>query len=445
MWLLGAFYAVALLSTRIYYRLHASGSPAPPRGPALLVANHPNALLDPLLVMVAARRPVQFLAKSPLFSDPLIGWAVRAVGALPVYRQQDDATRVGLNEETFHAVHQALADGAAIGIFPEGISHHEPSLVTLKTGAARIALGAVPAIDGELPIVPVGLVFESKGEFRSRAFVVVGPPVEWRDLAGRRPSDQSAVRELTQRIQRSLHQVTVNLKRHEDAALIAAATAIYAAEVEPAASSDVEATRRILAANALTQLTLDGDEAATDMSNRLRRHMRTLDVLGLTPSDLRRRRDVRSAARWTARRLSPLTLLTAVTAAAGAALFWIPYRAAGWMAGRGSSPDMVATRKLLSGAGLFIAWIIALALAAGIALGWPAGVIALILLPVLALKTLSYGERWTAAARDVRSFFVRRFRPTPLEELRDRQRCIARDLRSLYERVSADAGTAQPD
>jgi glycerol-3-phosphate O-acyltransferase / dihydroxyacetone phosphate acyltransferase len=445
MWLLGAFYTVALLSTRIFYRLQVSGSPAPRRGPVLLVANHPNALLDPLLVMVAARRPVRFLAKSPLFSDPLIGWAVRAVGALPVYRQSDDASRVGLNQETFRAVHGALEGGAAIGIFPEGISHHEPALVALKTGAARIALGAVPALDDGFPIVPIGLVFESKGEFRSMAFVVVGPPVEWGDLAGAQPSDQSAVRELTQRIQRSLHQVTVNLKRHEDAALIAAATAIYAVEVEPAASAEVEAARRILAANALSQLTLDGDEAATDMSHRLRRHMRTLAVLGMTPADVHRRRDVRSAARWTARRLSPLALLTAVTAAAGAILFWIPYRAAGWMAGRGSSPDMVATRKLLFGAGFFIAWIIALALAAGLALGWVAGLIALTLLPLLALKTLSYGERWTAAARDVRSFFVRRFHPAALGELRERQRSIARDLHLLYERASAEPATARAD
>jgi len=108
MWLAPVLSHVANAALRIYYRLHRAGGAVPLTGPVLLVANHPNSLLDPFLVTVAGRRPVRFLAKAPLFSDPLIGWGVRAVGAIPVYRRMDDPAQTGRNEETFRAVHAAL-------------------------------------------------------------------------------------------------------------------------------------------------------------------------------------------------------------------------------------------------------------------------------------------------------------------------------------------------
>ena len=71
-------------------------------------------------------------------------------------------------------MHDALASGAAVALFPEGISHSEPSLAPLKTGAARIALGAAPRAGGAFPIVPIGLVFRAKEIFRSEAHASVG-------------------------------------------------------------------------------------------------------------------------------------------------------------------------------------------------------------------------------------------------------------------------------
>src|SRR5690606_19668180 len=133
---------------------------------------HPNSLLDPMLVLAAAHRPVRFLAKAPLFDDPKVGWLVKAFRSIPVYLRHDDPTQVGRNDEMFRAVHAALGAGAAVALFPEGISHSEPSLTPLKTGAARIALGAAPLIGRDFPIVPVGLVFREKDRFRSAALVL---------------------------------------------------------------------------------------------------------------------------------------------------------------------------------------------------------------------------------------------------------------------------------
>ena len=115
-----------------------------------------------LLFGAAARRPVRFLAKAPLFSDPKTAWMVRAVGAIPVYRRVDDPTLMRRNTDMFRAAYEVLAHGAALGIFPEGESHSEPAMVSLKTGAARLALGAAERHGPHSPIWPGGLVFRQK-------------------------------------------------------------------------------------------------------------------------------------------------------------------------------------------------------------------------------------------------------------------------------------------
>ena len=230
MWLAPAFSLLANAAGRIYYRLTMAGERVPGDGPVLLVANHPNSLIDPILVCAAARRPVRFLAKAPLFSDFKTGWMVRAVGAIPVYRRGDDPTLMDRNTHMFRAGDATLARGAAVGIFPEGESHSEPSMVALKTGAARIALGTHAAHGVRVPIIPVGLVFRRKDIFRSDAFAVVGSPVPWDDLAGRPVEDADAVRALTERIGTGLRQVTLNLERWEDRLLVETAVAIWEAE-----------------------------------------------------------------------------------------------------------------------------------------------------------------------------------------------------------------------
>jgi len=132
--------------------------------PVIFAVNHPNALIDPLFLLCFAPRPVSFLAKAPLFTTPVIGWFVRGLDAIPVYRKQDNVA--GSNRETFAQARALLARGGAIAIFPEGTTHSDPRLRELKTGAARIALGASME---RIVIVPAGLYYTSKQTFRSSA------------------------------------------------------------------------------------------------------------------------------------------------------------------------------------------------------------------------------------------------------------------------------------
>ena len=157
---------VALLrfALRIYFqRIEVTGLEHVPRDtPVIFVLNHPNALVDPVFLLCLAPRRVSFLAKAPLFRMPVLGYLVKALDSLPVYRRQDEGQDVSKNEETFVAARKLLASGGTIGICPEGVSHDEPGLRPIKTGAARISLAAVSTGEvSKLQIVPAGLYYTS--------------------------------------------------------------------------------------------------------------------------------------------------------------------------------------------------------------------------------------------------------------------------------------------
>ncbi|MFI5246659.1 MAG: 1-acyl-sn-glycerol-3-phosphate acyltransferase, partial [Gemmatimonadales bacterium] len=282
MWAYPAMPAISSLACRVYYRLTVGGARVAPEGPVLLVANHTNSLMDPPLVVVAAQRRVRFMAKSTLFTHTGISWLVKAVGSVPVYRQQDDRKMVSQNFDSFRDVSSALAEGYAVGIFPEGISHSASRLQPLKTGAARIALGAALKIGKAFPIVPMGLVFRDRRTFRSAAHVVVGDEFAWDDIATRGPNDKEAVREMTRRIEASMRTVTLNLHDWSDEQLVRFAERIWRAEFEASTDARDEMARLRAATNALARLRLGEETRWRPLARALRAHDRMLTRMGLT-------------------------------------------------------------------------------------------------------------------------------------------------------------------
>lgn len=79
----------AFVLSVFFRKIVVSGGEKLPDGPAILVANHVNSLLDPLLLYVISPRPVRFLAKAPLFKHPLVSPFLRLLRAVPVQRRQD--------------------------------------------------------------------------------------------------------------------------------------------------------------------------------------------------------------------------------------------------------------------------------------------------------------------------------------------------------------------
>jgi hypothetical protein len=376
---------------------------------------------------------VRFLAKAPLFTDPLVGFLVRGAGSIPVYRKSDDPSQVGRNEEMFRAVHQALAGGAAVGIFPEGLSHSDPSLAPLKTGAARIALGTLAAHGIRVPIVPIGSVFRNKNVFRSEALVTVGRPVAWDDLSPDGTADGHAVRELTQRIDRALRDVTVNLERWEDAGLVELAEAVYAAEFGKATDAAEWVARLRTTTETLTHLRQTG-AGSVPLAKDITRHGRMLQRLGLRPQDLVEDPKRPGALWWLLRRLPLGGAIPLLVLAVGTVVFVIPYRLTGIVERRARPRDDVrATHKLLAGAIVFPLWILALSVAVGATAGPLAGIATLAALPALGLFTLGLHEQWREAGEEAKRYVTVKRRHDRIEPLRDQQRELAVRLRAVLE------------
>jgi 1-acyl-sn-glycerol-3-phosphate acyltransferase len=127
--------ALVRLALRIYFkRIEVAGlEHVPLDTPVIFVLNHPNALVDPVFLLCLAPRQVSFLAKAPLFRMPVLGYLVRELDSLPVYRRQDEGEDVTRNQETFIAARKLLERGGTIGICSEGVSHDEPGLKPIKT------------------------------------------------------------------------------------------------------------------------------------------------------------------------------------------------------------------------------------------------------------------------------------------------------------------------
>jgi len=215
----------------------------PATGPVLLCINHPNNLIDSLLVGAVLPRKVHYLATASLFKRPLVARFLLACGAIPVYRKQDEPRADGAggaerNVEAFAACFRTLGEGRLIGIYPEGTTHAEPRVQRIKTGAARIALEFESHRSGPrarrkpLALIPVGLTFEARKSFRARVLVSFGEAIAVAPYLEHYAGDPvKAVDALTTAIQWGMESQVVSVKRIDSAALIRAVDELYRGEL----------------------------------------------------------------------------------------------------------------------------------------------------------------------------------------------------------------------
>ena len=431
---------LASFCVELYYRRRRLGGEVPPTGPVLLVGNHPNGLVDPVVLADVTSRPVSFLGKAPLFDLPILGTVVRRFGVLPVWRPQDgdDPAR---NELTFRAVHDALDAGRVVAIFPEGTSHSDPELRRLKTGAARLALGAEARREFTLGvrIVPVGLVYRSKRRFRSRAATWVGSPIPLDDLAAAYATDERAtVQRLTDRIADALREVTLNLESWEDLPLIELAERLSRKGEVPS----LERTKRV--ADRLRELRVEEPETVEELRFRITCLRDRLATLRLSLGDLEVPRTRATVLRFATR--TTIRLAIGLPAALVGALFWyLPYRLVTVVRRRlDPSADITATVHLLAAIVFFPAWLAGAALIAALRLDLRWILLGLLLLPLLGLHAYAFFEWWTATAGDLAAFF-RLGRRRRLRELLLHQRDeLAADIETIAARTRRDATPPAP-
>lgn len=412
---------VALLrfAIRVYFRrVEVDGLENVPRkSPVIFVLNHPNALVDPAFLLCLAPRRVSFLAKAPLFKIPVLGFLVRALEALPVYRRQDEGEDVSRNLETFVAARKLLAKGGTIGICPEGVSHDEPRLRPIKTGAARIALGAVSTGEvTDLKIVPAGLYYTSKTTFRSAVLLYFGKPIDVtrteREADGNPP--RVAVRELSDRIESALREVMLDAEHEEALHTIARAERIFSEEgkgKKDTLTGELQLQQRFIKAYRI--LRDHAPERLARLEVRMTRFEEELKQAGVDPDDLSPPSSTLDVFSHLISR-GLLFLLLIAPAAVGLLIHYPAYRLGGYLATRfyQDSDDVISTIKIISAMLLFpLTWLIVGVLSYKF-LGGLIALIALLAVPAAGYAAIRFSEELDRFFGGLRAlaFFLRRRR-----------------------------------
>jgi 1-acyl-sn-glycerol-3-phosphate acyltransferase len=408
------------LALRIYFqRIEVTGiENVPLNTPVIFVLNHPNALVDPVFLLCLAPREVSFLAKAPLFRLPVIGYLVKALDSLPVYRRQDEGEDVSKNQETFVAARRLLASGGTIGICPEGVSHDEPGLRPIKTGAARISLAAVSTGEvSELKIVPAGLYYTSKTSFRSDALLYFGNPIDVEpvQLEPDGTPSREAVRLLSAKIEKSLRAVILDAKHEEELLATARAERIFSPAPRKGAGDSLKDELRLQQRfiKAYPILQSSQPDRLRKLELRMMRFEEELKQAGVDPDELS---PPGSTARVFAAivRRSLLFLLMLGPALIGAVAHYPAYRLGGLLSKRFSrdSDDVISTIKIISAMLLFpLTWIV-IAVIIYVFWGWLVALVAVVVIPVAGYAAIVFFEELDKSIAGVRvlMFFLMRRR-----------------------------------
>lgn len=435
------FQAFLRLLLRVFFRgVEIVGKERLPLGrPMVLVANHVNGLIDPLLLLGALPVYPRTLAKSTLWKNPLVRPFVQLAGAIPVYRRQDQVD-TAQNEETFARSHALLAGGGALALFPEGKSHSEPALQPLKTGLARIVLGAGQKHPGlETRIVPVGLTFDAKEKFRSRVLLQIGEPVDPApELAQGGAENPDAVRALTGRVAAALETVTLNYDSWEDARLVARAADLYGRD-----QVELPGRRPLAESFPIRQAILEGYEdlrrrfpdRVAGVAEAVRAYDRLLQVFRLRDDQVAAAYPPAPVMRFIVNTLLRL-LIHLPLAIAGTVLNWVPYRLIGLVATRFAGPDadQTATYKLFGAVLLFpLTWTAAALLAAHWTGTWWSAPLAFLLAPLAGYAALLFDEHRVRFWKEARAYLLLRTRRNRAIELKERRRQVLEQVGELEE------------
>lgn len=209
-------------------RFHSENVPL--TGPVLFTSNHPNSLTDAFVIGASVGRKVNFVATVQLFQLKPVRWLLTRSGVIAINRVKDDPRAMRSVMNSFEACFRVLEQGEAIGIFPEGITHDDPQLKTVKTGAARMALELEQRHAGQLglKIVPVGLTFSAKEKYRSEVLVSFGPAIQIADfVAAYQQNRHQGIQALNEEIAHRIQLLILHLPNLERARIVEAVKRLY--------------------------------------------------------------------------------------------------------------------------------------------------------------------------------------------------------------------------
>jgi len=227
-------------------------------GPAIVIINHPSTLMDVLNSAVEIRQEMFFLANYGLFKHPVSNWLLTRLFCIPVKRKEDVAEgEQRNNEDAFEASYRHLEKNGVLFIAVEGVSWMNRFVRPLKTGAARIALGAEARNGWNLgvKIIPIGMSYSAPHLFRSDVVVQAGAPVHAREWAENWQQDPTAAAgALTQHLEDQLKALSIHTRDEAGEVLITRLEELLQNENPLPQQAALERSQR------LTQTALDNAE-----------------------------------------------------------------------------------------------------------------------------------------------------------------------------------------
>ena len=208
------------LTMKVFYRSYevTGANTIPENAGIILCANHVNALIDAAVLQASTDRDIRALARDGLFKNPLLKPILKIIGTVPIYRRETEQSDTTKNLDTFSKCYELLAQNQTLVIFPEGQSHSKSSVQEIKTGAARMALGAIQT-NGIAPVVlPVGMTFSRRKHRRTEVLVSYGDPIDL--TVPKEMSEYNAVHLITKRVQQGIEAVTLNTDSWQDLDLV---------------------------------------------------------------------------------------------------------------------------------------------------------------------------------------------------------------------------------
>ncbi len=183
----------------------------PKNKPVLFVANHQNAMMDPILIATHNSRILYFLARASAFKNKIAAKLLNAIHAIAIYRVRDGVNSKKMNLTVFKKCIDLLSNNKCILIFPEGSHSIKRQIRSLRSGFTTIAFNFLEQNPNkELYIIPIGLNFTDTISYAEKVHIIYGKPIlanTYFNVGNRRES----IGNLIKKVSNSLKKITVHV------------------------------------------------------------------------------------------------------------------------------------------------------------------------------------------------------------------------------------------
>ncbi|MBC8320701.1 MAG: 1-acyl-sn-glycerol-3-phosphate acyltransferase [Bacteroidetes bacterium] len=276
----------------IFYRkfIVLGKSNIPNDKPLIFTPNHQNALMDALALIFSVNKQLVFVARADIFKKPVVARILYFLKLLPIYRVRDGFDTIKKSKDIIRKTIDIITSGSAMGILPEGNHSSLRRLQPLKKGFARMAFQAEEANNFmlDIHIVPVGIDYDNKQNYRSSLIVNFGEPIAVKDyveLYKNKPA--VAINNIKQQLSERIKHLTINIESENNYDLYNELRVIYRSRMAQKLNVDAkkEHNRIFIDQQTIKLVSLyekSNPTAASDYQKHILKFARIKDKFGFT-------------------------------------------------------------------------------------------------------------------------------------------------------------------